>query len=381
MCSSDLLESGDGQGVEITMYGEVVESVPIDWWTGEPIDGLFIVLSEFLEDIKGIDGKDVTVRINSVGGDLEAGVAIYNRLKEIGNVTTIVDGLAASAASIIAQAGRTRKVYPSSQMMVHSASVLVWDWIDIGKVKEIGDMLESANKQVTAVYAQSSGQSETKIRHMVESTTWMVGKEIVDAGFADEIIDGKEVKVSVSADHRLVLCNGIPMAARRIMAVPRNAMEAPGIAPVAINQSEKEVEVMTVEELRNQYPEAVTQIEEAARASVDVEAARAEAAAGERKRIEDIDSIEASIKDKELVRSAKYGDKPMDARELALLAMQKQASEERDAREAFLAESARDARESNAESVIATPAGGEDDDARDIAIAVKAFNATKGGKA
>ena len=150
------IEETDSGSVEITMYGEVVESVPIDWWTGEPVDGLFICLSDFLNDLAGLNGKNITIRINSVGGDLEAGVAIYHRLRDMDNVTTIVDGLAASAASIIAQAGKTRKVYPASQMMIHSASVWTWEPINMAKVKELKALLESANKQVVAVYADRS---------------------------------------------------------------------------------------------------------------------------------------------------------------------------------------------------------------------------------
>ena len=378
------IEETDSGSVEITMYGEVVESVPIDWWTGEPVDGLFICLSDFLNDLAGLNGKNITIRINSVGGDLEAGVAIYHRLRDMDNVTTIVDGLAASAASIIAQAGKTRKVYPASQMMIHSASVWTWEPINMAKVKELKALLESANKQVVAVYADRSGQTATKLKHMVEETTWMVGQEIIDAGLADEMIDGDEVKVSISADHRVVFCNGIPMRAGCVGVLPKNMTKHTGAVPDVIDQSKKEeVKVMTVEELKAKYPDAVTEIEEAARASVDVAKATAEATEAERKRIEDIESIEASVKDKELVRQAKYGDKPMDAKDLALLAMQSQAKEEQAAKDEYLADSAKDSDESGAKDVVAAPAGDDEDkdkDVKDIALAVKAFNESKGGR-
>ena len=93
----------DDDTAEINMYGEVVSRIPVDWWTGEKIPGNFIALDEFLEDLKEIEDKaNINIHINSVGGDFYAGLAIYNRLKVLaGNVTTINDGLAASAASII----------------------------------------------------------------------------------------------------------------------------------------------------------------------------------------------------------------------------------------------------------------------------------------
>ena len=85
----------DNNSVEITMYGNVVQDRPIDFWTGEPVPGLFIVLNEFLQELEKIKDKEqITVRINSGGGELYAAISIYNRLKELKDVITIVDGLA-----------------------------------------------------------------------------------------------------------------------------------------------------------------------------------------------------------------------------------------------------------------------------------------------
>ena len=99
-----------GNSARIDMYGEVVANHPVDWWTGEPIPGNFIAQDEFLKDLAELEGKDeVTVHINSVGGDMYAGIAIYNRLKGLAaHVTTINDGLAASAGSLIFMAGDDR---------------------------------------------------------------------------------------------------------------------------------------------------------------------------------------------------------------------------------------------------------------------------------
>lgn len=374
----NIVTSDDGENAEITMYGEVVESVPVDWWTGEPMDGLFIVLEEFLNDLTLLAGKNITVRINSIGGDLNAGVAIYNRLKELGNVTTIVDGLAASAASIIAMAGGTRKVYQSSQVMIHSASVFVFDYLNINGVNEIKDLLESANKQVVAVYREASGLSDTKIKHMVEDTTWMVGQEIVDNGFADEVIEGSQIKMSLQGDR--FICNGNPMIMRHLSAMPRNMEHTAAAADVnKVTQSAKheEVNIMTVEELRQQYPDLVNEIEDKAKASVDTAGISAEAVAAERKRIEDIESIEASIKDKQLVHDAKYGENPMDAKDLALKAMQAQAKEDANQADIFLKNSAKDVAESGTDKVESDPEEPEEDETKDIAIAVQAVNSTK----
>ena len=110
----------DTNSAEINMYGEVVATRPTDWWTGETIPGNFIAQDEFLRDLEGLTGKDsITVHINSVGGDMYAGIAIYNRLKGLAaNVTTINDGLAASAGSLIFMAGDTRKVNAGSNIAI-----------------------------------------------------------------------------------------------------------------------------------------------------------------------------------------------------------------------------------------------------------------------
>jgi ATP-dependent protease ClpP protease subunit len=94
----------DGVNAEIKMYGEVVTERPVDWWTGEELAGDYIVLSEFLEDMNQLGGaKDITLRLNSVGGEVYAALPIYNRLRELKAEITasIVDGVAMSTASFI----------------------------------------------------------------------------------------------------------------------------------------------------------------------------------------------------------------------------------------------------------------------------------------
>lgn len=378
--------------VEITMYGEVVETIPTDWWTGEPIDGLFIVLSDFLKDLDGLKNKNsVTVRINSIGGDLFAGVSIYNRLKELNNVTTIVDGLAASAASIIAQAGTEgqRKIYEAGQIMIHGASVGLCDYFNTQQLSGIMDQLEAANESVINVYAERTGEAKTKLKHMVEKTTWMTGQDAVEKGFADEVISGK-VAMSMSSDRSLFLCNGVPMNARGLLTMPEGVrivqkqrmQTAPAEADIKKSNSEGGNN-MTPEEMRQQYPDVVKQIEDAAKSSVDTAKATQEAVDSERQRIKDIESIEDSIADKELVEQAKFGEKPMNAKDLAFIAMQKQAQLGNE----FLAKSKEDMEKSGAEDITSMPNSGvpekakdAEKDAEDIAAAVDAVNKVRGGK-
>lgn len=112
-----------GNSAEITMYGDIYEQQPTNWW-GEPIEGQYILLSEFLEDLKQISScKNITIRMNSYGGDAGASNMIHNRLRELSRsgakLTCIVDGVAMSGGSIIMCACDTVKVNPSSIIMIH----------------------------------------------------------------------------------------------------------------------------------------------------------------------------------------------------------------------------------------------------------------------
>ncbi len=385
----NIVTNEDNETAEITMYGEVVESVPVDWWTGEPVEGLFIVLSDFLNDIANLQNKkSITVRLNSVGGDLEAGVSIYNRLKEMNNVTTIVDGLAASAASLILQAGKIRKAYSSSQVMAHGAAVGLCGAYNLQDLDGVRDMLQAANNQVIAIYEETTGQTKVQLKHIVEKTTWMTGQEIIDNGFADEIITGKEVTMSMSSDRSLFLCNGIPMNSKRLASMPNNVQVIPKqkteqtVKTDANKPNNNEGgKIMTLEEMKAQYPDLVKQVENAAKSTVNTTEAETTAAANERKRIQDIESIENSIGDKELVKAAKYGEHPMDAKELAFQAMQKQSQ----LGNQFLQNNNADVAASGTEDVQADPNSGVQkdgpkDEASDIMAAVNAAKQIRGGK-
>ena len=108
---------------EITMYGTIVEQRPTDWW-GEPVEGQFIIESEFLEDLEQVSKcSEITIRMNSCGGDAGVSVFIHNRLRELAangtNLICIVDGVAMSGGSLIMCACDTVKVNPSSLVMIH----------------------------------------------------------------------------------------------------------------------------------------------------------------------------------------------------------------------------------------------------------------------
>lgn len=335
-------------GATIDMYGEVMETRPVDFWTGKPVEGNFILLDEFLNDLKSLEGKSsVTVHINSVGGSFFAGLAIYNRLRTLGaSITTINDSLAASAGSIIFMAGDKgkRKVHAGSTLMVHGVMGFLYGYYNVAYLKDAINALKAHDKTLVAAYMEATGLSEETIRAAISKDTYMTGQEAVDAGWADEVIstEGEGLaNMALTPNKSHLMVNGHAVAARLFGKLPEGipqmtaeeyaALSAPANtenpsdqsmqpAPQAdinkIQNGGTNMEFQTPEELRNACPDLVAQIEAAA---------RAEGVAAERARIQGIEEVENGISDAEMVRNAKYGENPMNSEQLIVAAFKANA--------------------------------------------------------
>ena len=271
----NIVKNEQENSAEITMYGEVVQDRPRRYWDEEKDnERLYIVLGEFLKDLDEVKNCGrITVRINSPGGELYAGIAIMNRLSELGGeVVTIVDGLAASAASIILQGGKKRKVHKGSLVMVHGASCFFFGYYNRQQLKEKADQLDAANRTAIEAYAQRTGLEREEISAIMDQTAWMTGQEAIDKGFADELVEGGNISMSISQDSAYMMVNGIRMATAGFERLPEgiqvvNDAVMPGNDPVITdknNRNEGGTE-MTAEELREKYPELVEEIEASAK--------------------------------------------------------------------------------------------------------------------
>ena len=385
----NIVVNEETNSAEINMYGEVVATRPTDWWTGNPIPGNFIAQDEFLRDLEGLSGKDsITVHINSVGGDMYAGIAIYNRLKGLAaNVTTVNDGLAASAGSLIFMAGDTRKVNAGSNLMIHGAAGFLYGYYQVQDLAAIKKQLEAHNRAGVNIYAEATGRDKDTIKAMVDRETWLTGPDAVEAGFAHEVIgDDTPVSMSLTPDKAHIIVNGVSMSARGLSNIPAGIQVMPTVPvsnaapvlPIDNNQdntrSEEEMPITNVEEMRAAHPDLVAQIENAA---------RMEGANQERARIQGIEAIQNAIADQTLIRNAKFGEKPLSAEQLAFQAMQAQAA----LGNTMLANMAADNKASGATEVVASPNAGPEVkaqqpyDAKAAADeAVKLFNMMNGGK-
>ena len=130
---------------------------------------------------------NITVWINSPGGDCVAAAQIYNMLMDYkGDVTVKIDGIAASAASVIAMAGTKVLISPVGMMMIHNPATIAWG--DTAEMQKAIEMLASVKDSIINAYEIKTGLSRAKLSHLMDAETWMDAHKAVELGFADGIL-------------------------------------------------------------------------------------------------------------------------------------------------------------------------------------------------
>ena len=174
-------DAGGEEERTLVLNGEISDET---WYGDEVTPALFA------KELNAGNGN-ITVWINSPGGDVYAAAQIYNMLMEYkGDVTVKVDALAASAASVIAMAGTTVLMSPPSLMMIHNPITVA-----IGDSKEMqkaGEMLNEVKESIMNAYEIKTGMDRKKISHLMDAESWFNAKKAVELGFADGILHGKE---------------------------------------------------------------------------------------------------------------------------------------------------------------------------------------------
>lgn len=134
---------------------------------------------------------DIVVWINSPGGDCIAAAQIYNMLMDYkGQVTVKIDGIAASAASVIAMAGTTVLVSPTALMMIHNPLTVAIG--DSEEMQKAIDMLTEVKESIINAYELKTGLSRTKLSHLMDAETWMNANKAIELGFADDLLFKKD---------------------------------------------------------------------------------------------------------------------------------------------------------------------------------------------
>lgn len=179
------LERGDNV---VTMFEVIGE----DYWTGGGVTA-----KKVAAQLRAIGGP-VEVQINSPGGDMFEGFAIYNVLREHPHdVTVKVMGMAASAASIIAMAGDRIEIGASSFIMIHNCWVLAYG--NRNDLRELADWLEPFDQAMRDVYVARSNQDAKAVAKMLDDETWLSGSQAVEKGFADALLAADKTTVDETA--------------------------------------------------------------------------------------------------------------------------------------------------------------------------------------
>lgn len=173
-----------GDEAEILIYEQIGES----WW-----DGSGVGAKQFAQDLKALGNvKTLNVRINSPGGDVWDGTAIYNTLvQHPATVNIFIDGLAASAASYIAMAGDTITIAENGMFMIHNASAMTYG--NAEEMVKMATLLKQIDASIVLTYWARTKNSKEDIESWMSDETWLVGKEAVDKGFADSIMPSKAI--------------------------------------------------------------------------------------------------------------------------------------------------------------------------------------------
>ncbi|WP_078430476.1 head maturation protease, ClpP-related [Alkalihalobacterium alkalinitrilicum] len=187
-------ETSNGDATKLTIYGDIGES----WW------GEYITASDVERELKNITSSTIDVHINSYGGDAFDGIAIRNQLKDHpAKIIVHVDGIAASAASIIAMAADEIIMGVGSMIMIHEGSTFAWGTkTDLRKTL---NALEGLDNSIIDVYMTRYKGDRSEIETMLVNETWFTSSEAVEVGLADKVnedvkedeIDAEEFKNNV----------------------------------------------------------------------------------------------------------------------------------------------------------------------------------------
>lgn len=327
---------------ELLLYGEISD---YSWYGDE------ITPAAFNNDLKEIGAvSEITVRINSGGGDVFAAVAIYTRLKEHkAKVTVKIDGWCASAATIIAMAGDTIEISVGGVFMIHDPLAGLMGYYNVSDLAKIADELETIKQSIVNCYTTKCGMTEDEIKNLMSEEKWYTGQEAVDAGFCTAVMfTDTETKVE---NAEKIIVNSVEISLSSFHTIPKGLL---GYANSLNNKpnakNNKEEDNMTLEEFKEKHPDVANaykneiKAESAAGGAVNTEAVDAE-----RKRIKEIDEITLPGFE-DLANKAKY-EEPISAEAFAMkmVAAQKKKGEN------FLNDREEDINDSGVKNVTSVP--------------------------
>lgn len=178
--------------VELRIEGDIVSNDDASFYRLFEID--CIDPKSFTAELKKYDGKDLTVWINSYGGDTVAASLMYTQLmNHKGGVNVIIDGIAASAASVIAMAGGRVSMSPTALMMIHNPALGTYG--DHNEMQKAIEILGQVKESIINAYEIKTGLSREEISKLMDDETWMSANEAKNMGFCDEVLTASDESV------------------------------------------------------------------------------------------------------------------------------------------------------------------------------------------
>ena len=281
-------DSTNNGAAELYIYGPIVSNA--SWWD-DSVDAV-----QFSDDLKALGGKDVTVHINSPGGDVFAAHAIHNQLiAYAGNVDVIIDGIAASAATIIAMAGAHITMPTNSMMMIHNPAMGLDDHYTADDLDKYANALRAVRQSIIAAYMKRVCVDQAQIEQMMDAETWLTAQECVDMGLADAV-DGR---INSVLDGNNLIVNSLKIDItnyknRKGLAHCMNAQDEKKGAEVLSKSKLEEILNalgLRIDDTTTPQPAPAAAPTATAAPAVDAKAIAAEAVAQERQRMADLDAM------------------------------------------------------------------------------------------
>ena len=319
----NMMKNDEEKSAELILYGSIGSD---EYWDD-------ISDKVFKQDIENLgDVENIILHINSPGGSVFSAVAIANTLKNHkAKITANIDGLAASAATIITSACDTVKMPKNALFMVHNPITFAYG--NNQDMKKTLEMLDKVKDSIIETYLNKAKTDKETLSELMDNETWMNAEEAKEYGFIDEILDENVEKEVI--ENKLII-NNMAFDISRFKNFKEKKIQEPRVINISVNSTGNSEEIadkfrdtlnstenqknkggnMTLEELKNKFPELYNQIfNEGKEAGITKE----------RERIREIDNLDVSNYS-ELVENAKYNE-PVEASVLAVNILNKQKEE------------------------------------------------------
>lgn len=287
--------------VELSLYGELVSQK--SWWNE---DGE-ITAADFKEQLDQYKDKSkITLRVNSNGGDVFTGSAIYSLLKDCkAEITAKIDGMCMSAVTIPVMAADKILISAPGIFMIHDPLVGVCGYYNASELGKMINKLEVVKESIISTYVSRTGKTKDELKDLMTNELWLTGEDAVKEGFCDEVMYSQEEEESPVLNEDMLIFNSVSVdlskhnISNEFKNKIKNFKKSPSVKNIKkdsffnVNKNKGEEEMIkNVEEFKNNYPDIYNQV---------VNAAKEE----ERNRIKDIDDLGAAGYE-ELVNKAKY---------------------------------------------------------------------------